>query len=210
MTSTSFIELISLGERNASLTLRTIYMFERVGAAAALVLLLPLLIIVAIAITALARRSTVIRRTRVGSRDKSPALWKFRTMWGACEAVNRNPTVKSADDRRITSRFAAWCRRRSIDELPQLFHVVRGQMSFVGPRPITKLEIDRFYGDCAKELLPLRPGLTGLWQLGGRNRISYAKRRKLGQLFVKRASAGLYFSILLKTVPRALTGTGAY
>ncbi|HTF67062.1 MAG TPA: sugar transferase, partial [Edaphobacter sp.] len=88
--------------------------------------------------------------------------------------------------------------------------VVRGQMSFVGPRPITRLEIDKFYGDCAEELLSLRPGLTGLWQLMGRSRLSYAARRELDLLFVRRASAGLYFSILLKTVPRVLTGTGAY
>ena len=170
-------------------------MFEPVGAAAALVLLLPVLIIVAIAITALARRSPLIRHTRVGWRGKTLALWKFRTMWGAGEAVYFDPTVKSADDPRVTSRFAAWCRRRSIDELPQLLHVLRGEMSFVGPRPITRLEIDRFYGDCAEEILSVRPGLTGLWQLMGRNRLSYAKRRKLDLMFVRRASAGLYFSI---------------
>jgi exopolysaccharide production protein ExoY len=210
VTSTSFIEVISLRERKACLPLRTIYMFEPVAAAVALVLLLPVLIIVATAITALARRSPLIRHTRVGWRGKTLALWKFRTMWGAGEAVYFDPTVKSADDPRVTSRFAAWCRRRSIDELPQLLHVVRGEMSLVGPRPITRLELDRFYGDCAEEILSVRPGLTGLWQLMGRNRLSYAKRRKLDLMFVRRASAGLYFAILLKTVPRVLTGAGAY
>ena len=210
MASTSFNELASLQERTVSLPLRTIYMFEPVAAAAALVLLLPVLIVVATAITALARRSPLIRHTRVGWRGETLAMLKFRTMWGACESVDCDPTVKLADDPRITSRFAAWCRRTSIDELPQLFHVVRGQMSFVGPRPITRLEIDKFYGDCAEELLSLRPGLTGLWQLMGRSRLSYAARRELDLLLVRRASAGLYFSILLKTVPRVLTGTGAY
>jgi lipopolysaccharide/colanic/teichoic acid biosynthesis glycosyltransferase len=184
-------------------------MFEPAAAAVALVVLLPLLIVVAAAITVLARRSPLIRHTRVGWRGETLAVWKFRTMWGAGEVVNCDPTVKLADDPRITSRFAAWCRRRSIDELPQLFHVVRRQMSFVGPRPITRLEIDTFYGDCAEELLSVRPGLTGLWQVMGRNRLSYANRRKLDLLFVRRASAGLYFSILFKTVPRVITGAGA-
>jgi lipopolysaccharide/colanic/teichoic acid biosynthesis glycosyltransferase len=185
-------------------------MFEPAAAAVALVLLSPVLIAVAAVIMSLSRRSPLIRHTRVGWRGETLTMWKFRTMWGASEAVHYDPTIKSADDPRITSRFAAWCRRMSIDELPQLFHVVRGQMSFVGPRPITRVEIDTFYGDCAAELLSLRPGLTGLWQLLGRSRLSYAKRRKLDLLFVRRASAGLYFSILLKTVPRLLAGTGAY
>jgi exopolysaccharide production protein ExoY len=208
--STSFTELISLREQAASLPLRNIYMFEPVAAAVALALLLPVLIVVAAAITALSRRSPLIRHTRVGWQGETLAMWKFRTMWGADEAVDCDPTIKLADDPRVTSRFAAWCRRTSVDELPQLFHVVRGQMSFVGPRPITRVEIDKFYGDCAAELLSLRPGLTGLWQLMGRNRLSYAKRRELDLLFVRRASAGLYFSILVKTIPRVLTGAGAY
>lgn len=210
MASKSFNELVWLRERTVRPPLRTIYLFEPVAAAVALVLLLPVLIVVAAAITALARRSPLIRHTRVGWRGETLAMLKFRTMWGAGDSVDCDPTVKSANDPRITSRFAAWCRRTSIDELPQLFHVVRGEMSFVGPRPITRLEVDKFYGDCAEELLSLRPGLTGLWQLMGRNRLSYATRRELDLLFVRRASAGLYFSILLKTVPKVLTGTGAY
>ncbi|HYZ83844.1 MAG TPA: sugar transferase [Bryobacteraceae bacterium] len=210
MASTPFTELISLREQTASLPLRKIYLFEPVAATVALALLLPLLMVVAAVITALSRRSPLIRHTRVGWRGETLRMWKFRTMWGAGEFIDCDPTIKSADDPRVTSRFAAWCRRTSIDELPQLFHVVQGQMSFVGPRPITRVEIDKFYGDCAAELLSLRPGLTGLWQLMGRNRLSYAQRRELDLLFVRRASARLYFSILLKTVPRVLTGAGAY
>ena len=210
MTSTPFTELISLREQAASLPLRKIYMFEPVAATVALALLSPVLVAVAAAITALSRQSPLIRHTRVGWRGETLAVWKFRTMWGAGEVLDCDPTIKSATDPRITSRFAAWCRRTSIDELPQLFHVVRGEMSFVGPRPITRVEIETFYSDCAEELLSVRPGLTGLWQIMGRNRLSYAKRRKLDLLFVKHASAGLYFSILLRTVPKVLTGSGAY
>jgi lipopolysaccharide/colanic/teichoic acid biosynthesis glycosyltransferase len=210
VTSTPFIELISLREQEVALALRKIYMFEPVAAAVALTLLLPVLVAVAAAITALSRRSPLIRHTRVGWRGETLEVWKFRTMWGAGEVVDWDPTIKSPDDPRVTSRFAAWCRRASIDELPQLFHVMRGQMSFVGPRPITRVEIDKFYSDCTGELLSVRPGLTGLWQLMGRNHLSYAKRRELDLLFVKHASVGLYFSILLRTVPKVLSGSGAY
>jgi exopolysaccharide production protein ExoY len=208
--STSFSQLLSVQERTSNPSLRTIYLFEPIAASVALVLLLPVLIMVAAAIAALARRSPLIRHTRVGWRGETLAMLKFRTMWGSGESVYCDPTVKSADDRRVTSRFAAWCRRTSIDELPQLFHVVRGQMSFVGPRPITRVEIDRFYGDCTEEFLSVRPGLTGLWQVVGRNRLTYAMRRELDLQFVRRSSARLYFSILLKTVPKVLTGAGAY
>ena len=210
MTSTPFPGLLSPRGHAAAPALRKIYMFEPVAAAAALALLLPVLVAVAAAITTLSRRSPLVRHTRVGWRGETFAVWKFRTMWGAAEVVDCDPTIKSADDPRVTSRFAAWCRRTSIDELPQLVHIMRGQMSFVGPRPITRVEIEKFYGDCAGELLSVRPGLTGLWQLLGRSHLSYAKRRELDLWFVKHASASLYFSILLRTVPKVLSGAGAY
>src|SRR5882724_3407047 len=106
VTSTSINELILLRERTANVPLRTIYMFEPVAAAVALVLLLPVLMAVAAVITLLSRRFPLITHTRVGWRGDTLTMWKFRTMWGAGEAVHYDPTVKSADDPRITSRFA--------------------------------------------------------------------------------------------------------
>ena len=210
MASTSFTGLVSLRERTISLPLRVIYTIEPVIAAMAILLLLPVLIVVALTIIVLSRRFPLIRHTRVGWRGETLKMWKFRTMWGGGHSVHCDPTRKSASDPRITSRFAAWCRRTSIDELPQLLHVMKGQMSLVGPRPITQMEIVRFYADCADELLSLRPGLTGLWQVMGRNRLTHARRRRLDLLLVRRASATLYFAILLRTFPQVLKGTGAF
>ena len=98
----------------------------------------------------------------------------------------------------------------SLDEMPQLVHVIRGEMSLVGPRPITRAELDAYYGNAAAEVLSLRPGITGLWQVMGRNRLTYAQRRRLDLWLVRRASPRLFFAILARTVPRVLSGRGAY
>jgi exopolysaccharide production protein ExoY len=101
-------------------------------------------------------------------------------------------------------------RKYSIDELPQLWHVVQGKMSLVGPRPMTAQELSDRYGQAAAEVLRFRPGLTGLWQIRGRSRLNYGQRRRLDLLFVRSWSVRLYFRILLATVPRVLTGKDAW
>jgi exopolysaccharide production protein ExoY len=196
-----------------------IYSVERIVAAIALVLAAPLIIGVAIVIFALSRRSPLVCHTRVGWQGAPLAMLKFRTMWTGCEPSGRFFTIekvsgvvppsKSALDSRVTSRFAAFCRRYSLDELPQLYHVARGEMSLVGPRPITAPELKKHYGDCAEEVVSVRPGLTGLWQLNGRNQLNYAERKRLDLVFVRRASAGLYLDILLRSIPKVLSGNGA-
>jgi exopolysaccharide production protein ExoY len=80
----------------------------------------------------------------------------------------------------------------------------------VGPRPITNEELSRHYGSEAMDVLQLRPGITGLWQIMGRNRLSYARRKKLDVLFVRRASPGLYFQILARTFPKVIFGHDAF
>jgi exopolysaccharide production protein ExoY len=147
-------------------------------------------------------------------------MLKFRTMWDtesrmagrfAIENVSGFvPTLKCSVDPRVTSRFAAFCRRHSLDELPQLYHVVRGEMSLVGPRPITLEELQEHYGASVDEVLSVRPGLTGLWQVRGRSQLSYARRRRLDLLLVRRASASLYCRILLRSIPGVLSGRDAY
>jgi lipopolysaccharide/colanic/teichoic acid biosynthesis glycosyltransferase len=82
-------------------------------------------------------------------------------------------------------------------------------MSLVGPRPITRAELETHYGDRADEVVSLRPGLTGLWQIGGRSHLSYDERRRLDLLLVREFSPALYFSILLRSIPKVLTGSGA-
>ncbi|MBZ5586793.1 MAG: sugar transferase, partial [Acidobacteriia bacterium] len=102
------------------------------------------------------------------------------------------------------------CRRHSIDELPQLWHVLKGEMSLVGPRPMTAAELQRWYGADAKQILLCKPGITGLWQVRGRNSLSYSQRRRLDLFLVRNWSPSLYFRILLSTVPRVISGENAY
>jgi exopolysaccharide production protein ExoY len=193
---------------------------ERVAASIALVVLAPVAMVIAITIAALSRRNPLIRHKRVGWRGQPLPMLKFRTMWTtetdgsgrfAIEEVSGPvPASKQFCDSRVRSRFAAFCRRHSLDEIPQLYHVVRGEMSFVGPRPITIEELREHYGAAASEVLSVRPGLTGLWQVRGRNSLSYARRRRLDLLLVRRASPVLYFRILLRSIPGVLNGRDAY
>jgi lipopolysaccharide/colanic/teichoic acid biosynthesis glycosyltransferase len=102
------------------------------------------------------------------------------------------------------------CRRFSLDELPQLAHVVIGQMSLVGPRPITQAELLKYYGASAGEVTGILPGMTGLWQVMGRNRLNYRQRRRLDLFLVRHFSPGFYFQILLRTLPNVLLGSNAW
>ena len=144
---------------------------------------------------------------------KLRTMWEPRQPWGPVFAVedvaNVVPANKCEEDARVTSRFAAWCRRYSIDELPQLVHVMRGQMSFVGPRPITRAEWEEHYGPSADQVLSLRPGLTGLWQIRGRSRLTYAQRRGFDLWLAGHASPRLYLWILWRSIPAVLGGQDA-
>ena len=193
---------------------------ERVAAGLALLLLAPFGAVVAIMIYCLSRSTPLVRHTRVGWRGAPLPMLKFRTMWSSGEASGRLlaienvsgeiPFTKGAGDTRVGSRFAAFCRRHSIDELPQLFHVMRGEMSLVGPRPITRAELEQYYRDCADEVVSVRPGISGLWQIMGCNDLTYAERKQLDLLLVREASVSLYLSILVRSIPKVLSGSGSY
>ena len=199
--------------------LRLIYACERIVAALAVLVLAPALTVLAIAILMLSRRSPLVRHMRAGWLGAPLPMLKFRTMWDrsgrggqwfAIEDVSDNvPAAKSVSDVRVSSRFAAFCRRYSLDELPQLYHVARGEMSLVGPRPITRGELDQHYDGCADEVLSVRPGITGLWQALGRNRLTYGRRKRLDLWFVRHATPGLYFRILFRSVPAVIRTEGA-
>lgn len=200
--------------------LRIVYAIEPFVAAVALLVLAPPAIVIAITIAALSRRTPLVRHTRAGWRGTELPLLKFRTMWMAEDAPGplfgiedvsgEVPPAKSSGDARVRSRFAAFCRRYSLDEIPQLYHVARGEMSLVGPRPITPAELEEHYGPCAAEVLSVRPGLTGLWQTMGRNRLNYARRKRLDLWFVRRASAKLYLAILRRSIACVCSGRDAY
>jgi lipopolysaccharide/colanic/teichoic acid biosynthesis glycosyltransferase len=157
---------------------------------------------------------------RVGCGGRLFRCIKFRTMRQDAEralpaVLARNPALlaewrraqKLTDDPRVT-RFGSWLRRSSLDELPQLLNVLRGEMALVGPRPVTVPELRR-YGAARWLYLSVVPGMTGLWQVSGRNRTGYERRVELDQLYVKNRSAWLDFKILAKTVVVVLRREGA-
>jgi lipopolysaccharide/colanic/teichoic acid biosynthesis glycosyltransferase len=190
---------------------------ERLAALGLLVLMLPVMLVASVTLWILSGRTPLIAHRRVGWQGSTLWMLKLRTMWRAgppasadwIERIDdeQGPALKRVRDPRVSSRFARFCRRHSIDELPQLWHVVNGEMSLVGPRPMTALELQRHYGADAEEILRVKPGLAGLWQVSGRNRLTYAERRRLDLQLVRERNLSMYFGILLRTVPEVL-GSG--
>ncbi len=195
-------------------------MAERLFAGVCLLVSSPILFFAAILIVVLSRKSPFVAHQRVGYLGKVIWVLKLRTMWKGeavesftlvrrltpAEAPVLPPCKKNA---RVTSRFAAFCRRHSIDELPQLWQVLRGDMALIGPRPLTQAELGAYYGSDARYILEALPGLSGLWQVTGRSRLTYAQRRRLDVFLVRKSSIWLYFKILLITLPRVLSGKDA-
>ena len=194
---------------------------ERVLALVLLIALLPALTAVAVVVAVLSGNSPMIALARAGQRRRRVWLIKFRTMWGEegagsagaglIERIEKAPVpeFKTESDPRVTSSFAAFCRRYSIDEVPQLWHVVRGEMALVGPRPLTYEELDTYYGYDADEVLGVKPGLTGLWQVRGRNSLTYPQRLALDLYLVRHWSLRLYLSVLAATLPAVFSGRNA-
>jgi len=194
---------------------------ERFVAAMAFAAVAPALGATMGAVRALSGRSPLIAHRRLGLNGEAFWILKIRTMWdrrmksaapGWIEYLSDTsvPVIKGAPDPRVTSRFAAFCRRYSVDELPQLLQVAAGRMCLVGPRPLTPQELDAYYGSDSGEVLSVRPGITGLWQVMGRNRLTYAQRRRLDLFFVRKRGLGLYLRILLRTPGRVLSGRDAW
>ena len=190
---------------------------QRLSAALALAPCLPVISIAGAVVRVLSGRSPLVAHRRVGLNGEQFWMLKLRTMWeGPVSGEGPHlieyldgvsvPVSKRSPDPRVTSRFAAVCRKFSIDELPQLIHVVAGRMSFIGPRPLTPEELEMHYGESASEVLQVPPGITGLWQVLGRNRLTYPQRRRLDLFFVRRRCFALSAWILLRTPARVLSG----
>ncbi len=193
---------------------------EWVVALSLLISLSPLFLCVAIVILGLSRRTPFVAHLRRGQGGQPFWMWKFRTMWPShrpteppllVERVQsaRLTARKESADPRITSRFARFCRKYSLDELPQLWHVLSGRMALIGPRPLTAVELEAHYEADAAEILTLRPGLTGLWQVCGRDRLTYRQRRRLDLFFVRHDTPGLRWTILRRSVAVVLSGRNA-
>jgi lipopolysaccharide/colanic/teichoic acid biosynthesis glycosyltransferase len=195
-------------------------MCERIGSVALLAAVSPLLAVSAMAVAAMSRRSAFIAHRRIGWRGETLWMIKLRTMWDAepgssarwIERITAEPGAETKDpaDARVPNWFARFCRRHSIDEIPQLWHVIQGQMSLVGPRPLTANELRRYYGADADEILQVKPGLAGLWQVSGRNRLPLSERKRLDLQYVRERSLRMYLKILLRALPEVLNGVNSW
>jgi exopolysaccharide biosynthesis polyprenyl glycosylphosphotransferase len=190
--------------------------FDIVASFSALVLLSPLLLVVATIIRLTSRGPVLFRQQRVGRHSKPFHMLKFRSMVVNAEELKAKlmaqneqagPVFKMRRDPRIT-RVGRFIRKFSIDELPQLLNVLRGEMSIVGPRPPVPSEVSR-YEAWQRRRLSVRPGLTCVWQVSGRNEISFEEWMYLDMQYIDHWSLAQDFQLILKTLPVVLTGRGA-
>lgn len=188
-----------------------------VGAMAMLGLGAPLLALIAVAIRFDSPGPVLFRQTRVGVGGKRFTIYKFRSMYEGAEAEQERlrsldetdgPIFKIRDDPRLT-RVGRLLRHTSLDEMPQLWNVLRGEMSLVGPRPPLPSEVSS-YMEWHKKRLQVRPGMTGLWQVSGRSLLSFDEMVLLDIYYIENWSLWLDFKILVRTIPQVLWGEGAY
>ena len=181
----------------------------------ALVLLFPILLAIALIVKAIEGGPVFLAHTRIGLHGRPFRCYKFRTMVRNADehlrlllahdhllAEQWRSECKLRRDPRVT-RVGKILRKTSFDEVPQLINVLRGEMSCVGPRPVTAEEVAR-YGEAAADYITVRPGITGLWQVCGRSHRSYTERIALDRLYVHARSLRLDLAILLRTIPTVL------
>jgi exopolysaccharide biosynthesis polyprenyl glycosylphosphotransferase len=193
-------------------------LIDRVGAFIALVILALPMAVVALMIRITSSGPVIFRQQRAGKHGKPFTMYKFRSMSDDAEMRRaelepfnqmHGPVFKVEDDPRITP-FGRWLRRSSIDELPQLVNVFMGDMSLVGPRPLPIYEVEKFENTAQRRRLSVKPGLTCLWQISGRNQVKdFRDWVKLDLDYIDRWSLGLDLKILLRTIPAVLMGMGA-
>lgn len=192
-------------------------LLDAVLSCAFLVLVSPVMLAIALAIKLTSRGPVFFRQQRAGLAGRPFMLYKFRTMREGADRerplvshLNRKngPIFKIPDDPRLT-RIGRFLRSSSLDEMPQLFHCITGQMSLVGPRPLWVAEAERAEGP-AKLRTRVKPGLTGLWQISGRSELTYEQLVLLDLYYIRRRSTLLDLLILIQTIPAVITCHGAY
>ncbi|MFF1921970.1 exopolysaccharide biosynthesis polyprenyl glycosylphosphotransferase [Streptomyces sp. NPDC058221] len=190
---------------------------DRTGAALGLLALAPLLLLVAAAVRLTSSGPALHRQTRHGQHNRPFTMWKFRTMVAdadqhrarlATSNENDGPMFKMRRDPRVT-RIGRLLRRSSLDELPQLFNVLRGDMSLVGPRPPLPDEVSR-YDERELRRLAVKPGLTGLWQVSGRSDLSWQETVSLDLWYVDNWSVATDMGLMARTLRAVTDGRGAY
>ena len=200
-----------------------IRLLDVVGAALGLIVLSPLLLAVAMAVRLDSPGRAIFRQRRLGKDLEPFSVAKFRTMGeGADPGAHRShvermiaeadregtrPMSKLQEDARVT-RVGSLLRRTSLDELPQLWNVLRGEMSLVGPRPPIQYEVDRYPAEAFRRFA-VKPGVTGLWQVRGRSLLTFKQMIALDAEYVETRSLGLNLKILLLTLPTVIHGKGA-
>ena len=192
-------------------------LFDKLAAISALLVLAPLLAGIALVIALRDGRPVLFRQARVGKDGHHFSVYKFRTMVVDAELkkavlASQNDgnglLFKVRNDPRVT-RTGVWLRRWSLDELPQLFNVLKGDMSLVGPRPPLPDEVAR-YTDYVRRRLVVKPGITGLWQVSGRSDLPWEEAVRLDLRYVENWSLILDMQILWKSCPAVFHGSGAY
>lgn len=192
-------------------------MFDFISSLIGLIIFLPILIIIAVAIKLDSKGPIVFGHIRIGKNGQEIKVYKFRSMvQNAQEVFNNftpeqkaefNKNFKLENDPRIT-RVGSFLRKTSLDELPQLWNIIKGDMSVVGPRPIVKKEIIK-YGDSFGKVFSVKPGLTGYWQANGRSDTTYDERVDMDIYYVDNRSLGLDFKILIQTFVSVIKKEGA-
>jgi lipopolysaccharide/colanic/teichoic acid biosynthesis glycosyltransferase len=200
-------------------------LFDVVAASTGLLLLFPVLLVIGVLVRITTPGNALFRQTRIGRHGRPFTMYKFRTMYDDCsdelhrdyvralmseehpDITGEGGLYKLTTDPRVTP-LGVFLRRMSLDELPQLLNVVRGDMSLVGPRPALPWETDLFSSTHSWRTV-VRPGVTGLWQASGRNRLTMRQGLDLDIEYVQRQSFALDMAILIRTIPAVFTGDGA-
>ena len=213
------IELENLQVRDSVFYLFIKRAIDFIGALVGLILLSPIMLIVAIAIKLEDPNGNIIfGHMRVGKDGKMFPCLKFRSMFSNAEEMKKNfteeqkreyaETFKLKDDPRIT-KVGKFIRKTSIDELPQLFNILKGDMTIIGPRPIVTDELD-FYGEYEDYYKAVKPGLTGLWQVSGRSDTTYDERVALDMEYVTTRNTFKDLYIIFMTAVKVLKREGSY
>jgi exopolysaccharide biosynthesis polyprenyl glycosylphosphotransferase len=191
---------------------------DRLFAVVLCVILSPVFAAIAVAVRLSGPGPVLYRQSRVGLKGREFTLLKFRTM---CEGADQDlailrelnehdgPLFKMRRDPRVTP-VGRFLRRYSLDELPQIWNVLTGTMSLIGPRPPLASEVDRYPGDLRRRRLLVRPGITGLWQVSGRSDLSWDETVRLDLQYVENWSVLLDAAVMWKTVRAVVSGRGAY
>lgn len=193
-------------------------LIDRLGALVGLVVMAIPMLFIALGIRLTSKGPIIFKQERAGKNGKPFVMYKFRSMASDAEMRRAEllpfnqmsgPVFKVAEDPRITP-LGRWLRRTSMDELPQLLNVLKGSMSLVGPRPLPLYEVEKFENTAQRRRLSVKPGLTCLWQISGRNQVKdFRDWVKLDLEYIDHWSLGLDLKILLRTIPAVLFGFGA-